>query len=166
MVALRLVRLIETHSDKIARDLVAKIRKSSRTNEMQRIRDSELLANVQELLEHLSEWLLTKTQSDIAVRYRAIGERLVKQEIPLPDASWAIIMTKEYLWDFLQKQGFLRSPVELYGEMELLCLLNHFFDHALCYVAEGYAHERGKSSGAQRELQAKRHDLNLAAFVP
>jgi hypothetical protein len=34
-------------------------------------------------------------------------------------------VTKEYLWEFLQKQGFLRSPVELYGEMELLWALLH-----------------------------------------
>jgi hypothetical protein len=32
-------------------------------------------------------------------------------------------MTKERLWEFLERQGFRRGPVELYGEMELLCLL-------------------------------------------
>jgi hypothetical protein len=142
MVALRLVRLIENHSDKIAQDLLAKLRSSSRTRQLQRIRDSELTANTQTLLAHLSEWLLTKTQSDIAMRYRTSGARLMRQEVPLGDVCWAIIITKEFLWDFLQRQGFLRSPVELYGEMELLCLLNHFFDHALCYVTEGYEQER------------------------
>lgn len=35
-------------------------------------------------------------------------------------------MTQEYLWGFLQKQGFVRSPIELYGEMELLWLLDQF----------------------------------------
>src|SRR5215475_7414778 len=124
MIALRLVRLVEAHSDKIARGLLAKIRNSSRTSQMQKIPDSELLANTHELLDHLSEWLLTKTQSDIAVRYRAAGARLMSQEVPLAEACWLLIMTKDHLWEFLQKQGFLRSPVQLYGEMELLCLLN------------------------------------------
>ena len=167
MVALRMVRLIETHSDKIARDLLVKIRRSSRTREMERVREPELLASSQELLQHLSEWLLTKTSDDIEVRYRAIGARLLRQGVPLADACWAAIMTKEYLWDFLQKQGFLRSPIELYGEMELLCLLNHFFDHALCHMAEGYEYERQKSSAhTHRELASKVRELNLAAFVP
>jgi hypothetical protein len=166
MIALRLVRLIETHSEKIARNLLIKIRKSSRTRAMQTVFDSELLTNMQELLQHLSEWLLTKTKAEIEVRYRAIGARLVKEEVPLSDACWAVTMTKEYLWDFLQKQGFLRSPIELYGELELLWLLNSFIDHALCYTAEGYEDEHRKDSVVEAEDHKNRHDLDLAAFVP
>lgn len=40
--------------------------------------------------------------------------------------------------EFLEQQGFLRSPVELYGKMELLRLLDQFFDRALAYATEGY----------------------------
>jgi len=32
----------------------------------------------------------------------------------------------------------MRGPVEIYGEMELLRLLDHFFDRALCFATEGY----------------------------
>jgi hypothetical protein len=32
----------------------------------------------------------------------------------------------------------MNSPVELYGEMELLRLLDQFFDRALCFATEGY----------------------------
>ena len=46
-------------------------------------------------------------------------------------------MTKEHLWEFLQRQGFMNSPVELYGEMELLRLLDQFFDRALCFADRG-----------------------------
>jgi hypothetical protein len=47
-------------------------------------------------------------------------------------------VTKEHLWEFLQRQGFMNSPVELYGEMELLRLLDQFFDRALAFATEGY----------------------------
>ena len=57
---------------------------------------------------------------------------LVKANMPPTDK------TKEQIWDFLQQQGFLRGPLEIYGEMELLRLLDQFFDRAVCYVAEGY----------------------------
>ena len=33
---------------------------------------------------------------------------------------------------------FMNSPVELYGEMELLRLLDQFFDRALVFATEGY----------------------------
>ena len=62
-------------------------------------------------------------------------------------------MTKEYLWDFLQRQGFLQSPIELYGEMELLRLLDQFFDHALCYASEGFE-QYATHSNRQMEARA------------
>jgi hypothetical protein len=52
------------------------------------------------------------------------------------------MLTMEHLWGFLEQQGFLRSPIEILGELELLCLLDKSFDRALCFVAEGYQRER------------------------
>jgi hypothetical protein len=86
----------------------------------------------------LSEWLLTKTGHDIEQRYFEIGERRASQGVLLSDFCWAIVMTKEHLWEFLQRQGFMRGPVDIYGEMELLRLLDQFFDRALCFATEGY----------------------------
>jgi hypothetical protein len=45
---------------------------------------------------------------------------------------------KEHLWEFLERQGFKRGPVEIYGEVELLRLLDRFLDRALCFATEGY----------------------------
>jgi len=45
---------------------------------------------------------------------------------------------KEHLWEFLERQGFKRGPVEIYGEMELLRLLDRFLHHARCFATEGY----------------------------
>jgi len=38
----------------------------------------------------------------------------------------------------LQREGLIRGPVEIYGEMELLRLLTSFSDRALCFATEGY----------------------------
>jgi hypothetical protein len=73
-------------------------------------------------------------------RYFDIGGRRAAQGVSLSDYCWAIVLTKEHLWEFLQQQAFMTSPVELYGEMELLRLLDQFFDRALCYATEGYEH--------------------------
>ena len=35
-------------------------------------------------------------------------------------------------------QGFMHGPVDIYGEMELLHLLDRFFDRALCFATDGY----------------------------
>jgi len=138
MISLGLVQLIERHSDELATELVAKLENSSRTSELHKVPAEELRRRIHEILQHLSEWLLTKTGHDIEQRYFEIGERRASQGVALSDFCWAIVMTKEHLWEFLQREGLIRGPVEIYGEMELLRLLEQFFDRALCFAAEGY----------------------------
>jgi hypothetical protein len=138
MIALRLVRLIEHHSDELAAELVGKIHSSPRTADMRKVPAEELRSRIHQILEHLGEWLLTKTGRDIESHYFEVGERRAAQGVALADFCWAIVITKEHIWEFLQRQGFLRGPVEIYGEMELLRLLDQFFDRALCYASEGY----------------------------
>jgi hypothetical protein len=138
MIALRLVRLIEDHSDELSATLIAKLRASAHTADMRKVPADELQERTNEILQHLNEWLLTKTGRDIQQRYREIGERRAEQGVALSDFCWSIILTKEHLWEFLQREGFLRGPIELYGELELLRLLDQFFDRALCFATEGY----------------------------
>ena len=138
MIALRLVRLIESHCDQLTEILIGKLLLDSRTSDMRKVPIVELRQRLHELLQHLSEWLLNKPNQDIEVQYRTLGARRAEQGVSLSDFAWAVVLTKEHLWEFLERQGFLRNAVEIYGEMELLRLLDQFFDRALCYVIEGY----------------------------
>jgi hypothetical protein len=164
VIALRLVKLIENHSDELVDGLLAKFEVSSRTTDLKKVPTEELRGRIHEILDHLSEWLLTKTNSDIENRYRNIGARRAAQGVSISDYAWAIVLTKEHLWDFLQRQGFLRSPVELYGEMELLRLLDQFFDRAICYATEGYEQhtvmqEGGELQGGELTASATRNSV-------
>ena len=140
MISLRLIQLIERHSDELVAELVTKLETSSRTSDLHKVPAEELRRRIHEILRHLSEWLLIKTDHDVEQRYFEIGERRASQGVALSDFCWAIAVTKEHLWEFLQRQGFKRGPVEIYGEMELLRLLDRFFDRALCFATEGYEH--------------------------
>jgi hypothetical protein len=157
MIALRLVRLIERHSDELTAELVAKLETSSRTAELSKVPAEELQRQFQEILRHFGEWLLTKTSHDIEERYFEIGGRRASQGVALSDLCWAIIVTKEHLWDFLQRQGFLRGPVEIYGEMELLRLLDQFFDRALCFATEGYEQYVQVQNGSESRVHEAQH---------
>ena len=138
MIALGLVRVIERHSDELAAELIAKLETSTRTTDLRKVPVEELRRGIQEILRHLGEWLLTKTGHDIEQRYFEIGGRRASQGVALSDFCWSIALTKGHLWEFLQRQGVMGSPIEIYGEMELLRLLDQFFDRALCFAAEGY----------------------------
>jgi hypothetical protein len=168
MIALRLVRLIEAHSEELATDLIEKLQTSARTRDLRKVPPAELRSRIHEILQHLSEWLLTKTDSDIQSRYRELGARRAAQAVSISDHCWAVMLTKEHLWEFLQKQGFLLSPMEIYGEMELLRLLDQFFDRALCYAVEGYQQQREQESAATPGGSSAwaEHQVNAASWVP
>jgi hypothetical protein len=53
-----------------------------------------------------------------------VGERHASQGVALSDFCRAVAVTN--LWEFLERQGLRRGPVEIYGEMELLRLLDQF----------------------------------------
>ena len=152
MIALRLVRLIESHSNQLTEDLVQKLLTDSRTQDMHKVPLNEVRERIQELLQHLSDWLLNKTTHDIESRYMTLGARRAAQGVSMADFSWAFMFTKEHLWSFLQRQGFLLNAVELYGELELLRLLDQFFDRALCFTMQGYEMEQTAQSAEEKQL--------------
>jgi hypothetical protein len=145
VIAVRLVRLIEDHSTDLADGLLQRFQSSPRTKDLRKVPAQELRNRAYEILRHLSEWLVCKSDADIRRRYLEIGALRATQEVSLDNLCWAIVLTKEHIWDFLQRQGFLPGPVEIYGEMELLRLLDQFFDRAICYSVEGYETEASKA---------------------
>jgi hypothetical protein len=156
MIALGLVRVIERHSDELAAELIAKLETSTRTTDLRKVPIEELQRGIQEILRHLGEWLITKTGHDIEQRYFEIGGLRASQGVALSDLCWAFTLTKGHLWEFLQRQGVTGSPIEICGEMELLRLLDQFFDRALYFATEGYEQYiplRNGSDNHAREAQ-------------
>jgi len=148
MIALRLVRLIEANSDKLSKGLLDKVLSSERADGFRGINRKELECAAQEIYQHLSDWLLTKTESDIELRYTQIGERRAAQGIPMSHWIWAINLTKDHLWGFLQREALVDGVVELFGELEFLRLLDQFFDRALYYGALGFERTTKRAKAA------------------
>jgi hypothetical protein len=138
MLAYRLVRLIETHSDALASSLLNKVQTSAATVGYRNVPPEELKQRVYEIYRHLGDWLLGKSEFDIEKRYIEIGAKRARQNVPLNQVIWTIFLTKENLWEFLKKESVLDRPVEVFGELEMLQLLDQFFDHAVYYAAMGY----------------------------
>jgi len=139
MFSIRLVKLIEAHSEKLAQGLMHSLQTSPRSSELLRkVPADELKHRAQEIYRNLGDWLVNKTESEVEERYTGIGMRRARQGVPFCDFMWAIILTKEYLWEYLQSEGLLEEPVELLGELDLLRHLERFFDRATYFAAVGY----------------------------
>jgi hypothetical protein len=149
MLAYRLVRLIETHSDGLAAALLKKVQSSEAARDFRKVPAADLKQRVYEVYRHLGDWLLGKSEFDIGQRYREIGARRARQGVPLSQLIWVIVLTKENLWEYLKHEGGMQRPSEVFGELEMLQLLDQFFDRAIFYASEGYEQARAASTTAE-----------------
>ncbi len=138
MIALRLVHLIEDHSEELAESLLQKLARSSRAAGLFLVHGQEIRERSREIYRNLSDWLLTKTDEDIERVYTALGRRRAEQGVPLSAVCWAINMTEQNLWDFLEMEGMRERALEILGGLELLRLMDQFFDQAIYYATVGY----------------------------
>ncbi len=138
MLGIRLVRLIEAHSEELSRELTEQIRKSERSSDFRKIPPEDLRLAATEVYKNLGEWLLQKTESDIESQFRAVGARRAEEGIRLQQLVWALMLSRDHLWHFLRHEALADNIVALHGELELHRFLNQFFDRAIYYAIVGY----------------------------
>jgi hypothetical protein len=165
MLGIKLVRLIERHSEALSHGLATEILKSERTSDFRKIPADSLQLAATEVYRKLGEWLLQKIESDIAGRFRAIAARRAGEGICLPQFVWALMMTRDYLWNFLRQEAFADTIIELHGELELLQLLNQFFDRAVYYAIVGYEEATRPSRPKIRSRRARKIALSMGLIA-
>ena len=151
MFAHKLVRTIELHANDLASRLLEKVKNDSELAEYQMVPEGELKDRVYEIYRHLGGWLLGKDKVDIQERYSIIGGRRATQGVPLSQLIRAIWLTRDNLWTFLKKDTLIDRPIEIFGELELLQMLDLFFEQAMYYAAQGY--EEMLLSGKSQEAE-------------
>ena len=87
--------------------------------------------------------------------YRDIGARRAHQRVPLSEVIQAIVLTKANLWEFLKSEAVIDRAVEIMGELELLQMLEMFFDRAIYFAAVGYEEAVARATREQGVLRAR-----------
>lgn len=138
MLAHRLTRLIETHSDQLVESLEERIARSQRCDEYRRVNSGELKKLVSGIYGQLGQWLVTKTEADIESRYTNIGMRRAEEGIPVTQLLWCIMLVKENLWEYLRNNENLENTAQIFGELVLTQMVDQFFDRAMYYAVNGH----------------------------
>jgi len=154
LLAYRLVKLIESHSDGLARSLHKRYIEDPRCSAYANVPETELTQRVYEVYRHLGEWLIGKTEADVEERYLEIGAKRAEQGVPVSQVVWMICLVRENLWDYLQKHADLERPAEVFGEVELQEMLDQFFNRAVYYAALGHERAIAGYSPASQEVGA------------
>ncbi len=81
MLAVRLVKLIESHTEQLSRELSEKVWNSPRCSDLHKVPATELEARTREIYRNLSDWLMDKTESQVERRYTELGAARAQQGV-------------------------------------------------------------------------------------
>jgi len=149
MLSLRLIKLIETHAESLTREVVEDILTNEHTVAFHRVPASELSPRVFKLFQHLGNWIGNPNADSIRAEYEDWGRVRARQEIPLSEVVYSLILTKKHLRGYIREHGNIIfsgdavtpgefMPVELYSIQELNYEVGDFFDSALYYLTRGH----------------------------
>ncbi len=138
MIDLHLVRLIERHEKELAHGLLARLAASKSASDLMRLDHNELEKRVLQIYRDLMSWLMNRSESELESVYKELGRRRCDQGIRFDHMLWAFALTKEQLWDFVTEEEFPEPDVGFFGLIELLRLVEQFFDRAIYFMSVGY----------------------------
>ncbi|HTZ72450.1 MAG TPA: hypothetical protein VMB47_00885 [Candidatus Aquilonibacter sp.] len=136
----RLIRVVEHNAGPLTEGVVKKLLTSPRTPAYHHLPYNDLYDRAYDVFHDLGLWLWEKSESAVRQWYNETGEKRWAEGIPLDQVLWALVLTKDHLLSSLDMHGLADSAVELYQQQEFDRVIGHFFDRAVCYTAEGYAH--------------------------
>jgi hypothetical protein len=139
MFARKFINYVETHTDQLSEEFMQKIKRSDRCRELlDRVPAEEQRQSTREIYRNLTDWLLNNTQSITKERYVSLGMRRARQRVPFSELFWAVCATREYFWEYMERETLLDEPADFWGGVQLLHSLDRFFDRALDFVIIGY----------------------------
>jgi hypothetical protein len=139
MRAAKLVQHLRADADGMSERLLEKIRNSGSCRDLLlKVPAEEHKRYSLEIYLDLVEWLASETDSILESRYMELGVRRAQQGVPFSQLFWAVCITREYLWEYIQQECLLDEPVEFWGGVMLLRSVNQFFDRALYSALVAY----------------------------
>jgi hypothetical protein len=144
MLGLKFAHLVESHSDTLTESLVRQLHTNPRTLSFRNVTSGELRQDIHELYFHLSEWMVNSTEGDVESRQARLGAYRAKQDIPIEEFLWGLILSKQNIFEFMRREVPAEGPYELMFEMEFLQSLDEFFDRAIYHAITGYMHHQAK----------------------
>ena len=133
-----LMRLIETHAEELSDKLIHALRTNPRTTFLHQVSEAELKRRGFDLYHNLGRWLAEKSEAEIEATYRENGRRRFSEGVPLSELIYALILMKQYLWEFIRKNDLPETATNIYSEEQLQMMVGQFFDRALYHAVRGY----------------------------
>lgn len=150
MISSRHVRLIEQHSDTIARRFVEDVRADPLLPTLAQLPEYEVRNWAAGILSNLGDWLLASSKEDVAQRAEQFARQRFMQSVPLHESVRARQLLKNRMIDYIRAQGF-GSALEIYAAEELSRSIGNFFDALIYYFVRAYDQLHRSSTGSETD---------------
>ena len=148
MLASTLIARIEEHWERIASEIIEQRQRYPHLSHYRNLSDTEVRARVRDLTLNLWKWLENPDADGVREQYEELGRVRFAEGIPLAEVLEKILMIRRHLRQYASDHNPALTPMEIYGEMEMLRTMANFFDHVVVGVARGYA--EAQRQAAQR----------------
>ncbi|MFA6413292.1 MAG: hypothetical protein WCW53_11400 [Syntrophales bacterium] len=137
--SLKLVNLIETHAEPIARQWARDVRKNPRTPSYHGIPEDKLVPVGMKFYDNFKQMFFTDKPADTSQQYFArYAEEHHQRKIPLNEALYALIMMRRHIWLYAEFQAIFISAVEQKQAVDSLVRTILMFDYAIFFISQRY----------------------------
>jgi hypothetical protein len=130
--------MIQDHAEDLTSEVLKDLGTNPRTPAYHRLSQDELHRRVYDVYHNLGRWLGEKSDTQVESTYNNLGRTRRTEGVPVSEVTYALILVKEHLRQYIRRAGLVDSAVELYQEEELNLMIGHFFDKAMYYTIRGY----------------------------
>jgi hypothetical protein len=157
MLSGKLARLIEDHSEQIAKAAIRAISGNPNLKHLSSLSDSRLLESWTEILAKLTRWLEPSQREALGREHEEAGRLRLEQGIPLHESVLALQLVRNQTVEYVAQQELDRNYIELYAEEELERWLANFFDFLIYHLVKGYEAALREKAGLEfKQRQAPR----------
>jgi len=137
--SLKLINLIETHAEPIARQWATDVRKNPRTPAYHGIPEDKLVPVGMKFYDNFRQMFFTDKPADTSQQYFArYAEEQHQRNIPLNEALYALIMMRRHIWLYAEFQTIFISAVEQKQAVDSLVRTILMFDYAIFFISQRY----------------------------
>jgi hypothetical protein len=131
--------LIARDWERICTSWIAMIRTKAQLKRLAALPDERLFAIARRVYPLVAKWLVEEsTKNEVGAFFSSWGKSMFADRFPLSEASYALYLAKNALWDHLQAEDTEPGSVDLYLAIETTQKLFDFFFSASFYLIKGY----------------------------
>lgn len=137
--SLKLVALVESHAEAIAEQWARDVKKNSRTSSYRNIPDDILVPMAIRFYDNFTQMFYTEKPAEISRPYFSqYAEEHYRQNIPLGEALYALILMRRHIWLYAEFQTIFISAVEQKQAVDSLVRTILMFDYAITFISQRY----------------------------